>query len=144
MLYPPTGTGRDRIVRYPSPNQGLRAVDSLDRLHNGRGETRYRGLVGKLSRCAAGLGMAVAVVVLCAPAGAAAIPIPTVSLRVSRAHVLGGRPVRLAGEVTGVPAGSVVRLYESPFPYPVAKLVKTTFASDSGKRNFQPIPISWS
>jgi hypothetical protein len=136
----PHGDGPRSQRPIPVTQPRIAAVDSLDRLHNGHSERRYRGGVGKLSRCAAGLGTVVAVVVLCVPAAAAAAPIPTVSLRVPRAQVLGGRPVRLAGEVTGVPVGSLVRLYESPFPYPVAKLVKTTLTNADGAFYFTVFP----
>jgi hypothetical protein len=54
--------------------------------------------------------------------------------------VLAGHSVLLSGEATGVPAGSVVRLYESPFPYPVAQLVATTVASADGSFSFTVFP----
>jgi hypothetical protein len=54
--------------------------------------------------------------------------------------VLSGHPVLLSGEVTGVPAGSAVRLSESPYPYPVAKPVETTVASADGSFSFTVFP----
>jgi hypothetical protein len=82
----------------------------------------------------------VAAAFLFAATGAAATPVPAISLHVSPASVLGGRPVRLSGSATGVPAGSVVGLYQSPYPYPVAKLVDTAVASADGAFSFRVFP----
>jgi hypothetical protein len=73
------------------------------------------------------------------PVGAAG-PGPAVSLDVSPARVLGGHPVALSGQMTGAPAGSVVRLYASPYPYPVATLVATTVAGPDGSFSFTVLP----
>jgi hypothetical protein len=75
-----------------------------------------------------------------APAAAAVAPGPAVSLGASPARVLGGHPVLLSGAVTGVPAGSVVRLFASPYPYPVATPVATTVASSDGSFSFTVVP----
>jgi hypothetical protein len=55
-------------------------------------------------------------------------------------RVRSGHSVLLSGEVTGVPAGSLVRLYESPYPYPTAKLVESTVASADGSFSFTVLP----
>jgi hypothetical protein len=48
--------------------------------------------------------------------------------------------VKLSGQARGVAAGSVVRLYKSPYPYPVAKLIRTTVTSASGSYSFTVFP----
>jgi hypothetical protein len=53
---------------------------------------------------------------------------------------MSGQPVTVSGTVNGVPAGSVVRLYTSPYPYPVAQLLKTTPSGADGSFSFTVHP----
>jgi hypothetical protein len=73
----------------------------------------------------------------CATAGAAA---PAVSLNAAPAQVTGGQAATLSGKLTGAPAGSVVRLYASPYPYPVASLTATTASGADGSFSFTVRP----
>jgi hypothetical protein len=55
-------------------------------------------------------------------------------------QVLSGQPVVVSGRVAGAAVGSVIRLYESPSPYPVAKLGQTTVAGVGGSFSFTVVP----
>ena len=49
----------------------------------------------------------------------------TVTLRASQQQTRGGQRVTLSGQASGAPAGTVVKLYASRYPYPVASLAAT-------------------
>jgi hypothetical protein len=65
---------------------------------------------------------------------------PSISVQVSSPQVMGGKPVRVSGQVTGAPVGSLVRLYASPYPYPVASLVSTAPVTPGGSYSFTVSP----
>src|ERR1700693_6178504 len=65
---------------------------------------------------------------------------PAISVSATPSSVSGGQRVRLAGSAPGVPAGSVVDLYESPYPYPAARLVATTATNSDGSFAFTVFP----
>ncbi len=65
---------------------------------------------------------------------------PTLSLHASATQVVGGRPVTLSGTVTGAPPGGLVGLYESPYPFTAATLVKTTRTGAGGAFSFTVFP----
>jgi len=65
---------------------------------------------------------------------------PAVSLHASTAKVQSGSPVTLSGTVTSAPAGAVVRLYASAYPYPVASLLRTTTSGADGSFSFTAHP----
>ncbi len=71
---------------------------------------------------------------------AAASPAPAVSLSAAPAQVVGGQAATLSGKLTTAPAGSVVRLYASPYPYPVAGLIATTASGAGGSFSFTVRP----
>jgi hypothetical protein len=60
---------------------------------------------------------AVLTMALLSPVAARAAAGPTVSLRVSRAHIHSGQIVAVSGVLSGAPAGTTVDVYESPYPY---------------------------
>ncbi len=66
--------------------------------------------------------------------------VPSVSLNASAPTVSSGRPVTLSGVVSGPLAGTVVRLYASPYPYPVAKLLQSTVTAANGSYSFTVHP----
>jgi hypothetical protein len=63
-----------------------------------------------------------------------------ITLSVSRAKIATGQPVTLSGRVTGVAPGAQVRLYRSPYPYPVAKPLRTTAIGANGAYTFRVLP----
>jgi hypothetical protein len=65
---------------------------------------------------------------------------PSITVHASPGVILSGTFVTLSGEVGGAPAGSAVQLYKSPYPYPVAKLVRTTVTGASGSYSFTVFP----
>jgi hypothetical protein len=67
-------------------------------------------------------------------------PTPTVTLLAPRRAFTSGHLVVLTGRVSDVPPGSVVWLYKSPFPYPVAKLVRRTAPAADGSFSFRVFP----
>ena len=54
----------------------------------------------------------------------------------SRARINIGQPVMLSGLAAGVPAGTHVRLYKSPYPYPPATLLYVTIEAKRLPRGF--------
>jgi hypothetical protein len=92
---------------------------------------------------AGGVGAAL-VAALCAWPGAASAAAPpaspSVTLRASPARVISAHKVVLSGTATGVPPGSVVRLYTSPFPYPAAVLIRTAVTGADGSFSFTVFP----
>jgi hypothetical protein len=67
-------------------------------------------------------------------------PAPAISLRASPSTLSGGRHVTLSGRATGVAAGTVVRLYVSPYPYRPATLLRTTVTAADGSYGFTAYP----
>ncbi|HWF52158.1 MAG TPA: hypothetical protein VG294_16070 [Solirubrobacteraceae bacterium] len=88
----------------------------------------------------AGLAAAVIVAVLACAASAATAASATVTLTAAPSTVQSGRPVTLSGQVTPAAARSVVSLFASPYPYPVAKLLGTTTTAPSGSFSFRVVP----
>jgi hypothetical protein len=62
------------------------------------------------------------------------------SLTASRTQVQSGTPVTLSGLAAAATAGSVVSLYESAYPFPVAKLIGTTMTAATGSFSFRVRP----
>jgi hypothetical protein len=97
--------------------------------------------MGKGVACGLGAGLVAA---LCAGPGAAAAAAPSasaaVTLQASPARVISGHKVLLAGRVTGAPAGSPLRLYKSPYPYPKAALIRSTVSGADGSFSFTVFP----
>ncbi len=62
------------------------------------------------------------------------------SLRATPRTVSSGKAVTLSGVVSATPPGSVVRLYASPYPYPVAKLLHSTVTAADGSYAFTVHP----
>ena len=111
---------------------------------------RWRRFVG-------GIGVALAVLAACVPGamgassrrrgrapntGEAAAPVPAVgvSLRAPSAVSVSDHRVVLVGQSTGVPAGSVVKLYGSAYPYSASALVQTAELGDDGSFSFAVFP----
>jgi hypothetical protein len=65
---------------------------------------------------------------------------PTVSLTASPGVVRLGHRVTLAGVAPATPPGTTVELYESPYPYPVAKPVASTRIATYGSFSFRVRP----
>jgi hypothetical protein len=73
-------------------------------------------------------------------ASAAGAPATGVLALTAPAQVAGGQGATLSGKLTGAPAGSAVRLYASPYPYPVASLIATTASGADGSFSFTVHP----
>lgn len=71
---------------------------------------------------------------------AVAVPALAVSLHASPALSVSDHRVVLSGQATGEPAGSVVELYRSAYPYSAAVLVQTTVPRDDGSFTFVVFP----
>ena len=65
---------------------------------------------------------------------------PAISVRATPSSVSSEQHVRLAGGAPGAPAGSVVDLYKSPYPYPAARLVAATATNPDGSFAFRVFP----
>jgi hypothetical protein len=103
--------------------------------------------VGKRVTVALGAAAAVSLPGWVAAPGAAAditpsTPPATPALTVSAVptHVDSGQHATLKGAVTEVPAGTEVRLYSSPYPYPVAGLAASTTTTADGSYSFTVSP----
>jgi hypothetical protein len=83
---------------------------------------------------------AVIVPALAGAAPAAASASPAISLTASPSQARSGQRVALSGTVTPAGAGSMVSLYASPYPYPVAKLMSTTVTAPDGSFSFTVFP----
>ncbi len=97
----------------------MRPVESLGWFSVGR----LIGLVGAVS--------------LVGAAPAAAAPVAVISLHSSRGAALAGRVITLSGAVTGAPAGSAVRLYQSRYPYPAPRLIAAAVTTAAGRFSFK-------
>ena len=73
-------------------------------------------------------------------AGRASSSAPEISLVATPSTIVGGHPVTLSGRVENVPAGSVVRLYKSPYPYRSTALVRTATPAADGSFSFTVFP----
>ena len=99
------------------------------------------GARGVIARIAAGVPMAIAAALLTAGAPAAASVSPvSITVRASATQIASGSRVTLSGAVSGLPAGSTVRLYDSPYPFPVAKLAAITTTGPTGSYGFVVSP----
>jgi hypothetical protein len=67
-------------------------------------------------------------------------PSVAVSLHATPASSVSGHRVVLSGQATGVPAGGVVRLYRSAYPYRRAVLIQTTVPREDGSFSFAVFP----
>jgi hypothetical protein len=65
---------------------------------------------------------------------------PTVTVRAVPAQLSSGQHGTLKGAATGVPAGTEVRLYVSPYPFPVASLAASTTTAPDGSYSFAVTP----
>jgi hypothetical protein len=65
---------------------------------------------------------------------------PTIAVQASPAAIVGGHRVKLSGQVTGALPGSTVDLYASPYPYPTAKLLRTSVTGATGSFSFVVTP----
>ncbi len=66
--------------------------------------------------------------------------VPGVTLHASPSQALGGHKVLLSGRLLSAPAGSELRLYQSPYPYRVPRLARTTVTSADGSFSFTVFP----
>ncbi|MDQ6775659.1 MAG: hypothetical protein M3071_05425 [Actinomycetota bacterium] len=80
------------------------------------------------------------VVALAATAPVAGAASPTISLTASPSVVRSRGSVTLSGQVMPAAAGSVVSLFASPYPYPVAKLLGTATTAPDGSFSFTVSP----
>ncbi len=78
------------------------------------------------------------------PSGPVSVPptptAPSIALVASRGRIDDGQAVTLSGRVAGVPAGTQVRLFRSPYPYPRATPLMSTVAGADGSYSFRIIP----
>jgi hypothetical protein len=65
---------------------------------------------------------------------------PTIIVRAAPAQLTSGQRATLKGTATGVPAGTEVRLYASPYPFPVASLAASTTTASDGSYSFSVAP----
>jgi beta-lactamase family protein len=96
--------------------------------------------VRALGKCVGGAGAGLLALFAVVLPAAAATPAPGITLHSSRAQIVGAHNVTLSGVVTNAPAGALVRLYKSPFPYPVAALVRTAAPAADGSFSFSVHP----
>ncbi len=67
-------------------------------------------------------------------------PPPSITLRASRAHIRSPHRVVLSGRATGVPAGTVIRLFKRPYPFIAGKLAAQTQTTATGTFRFTVSP----
>ncbi len=65
---------------------------------------------------------------------------PTITLVQSRRQITSGHSLRLSGQATGVPAGTQVRLSQSPYPFRSARLVQATVTAADSTFSFSVFP----
>src|SRR5437660_730152 len=63
---------------------------------------------------------------------------PVITVHAPKTKFTGGRWLKLTGRVTNAPAGSVVSLTASPFPYRTPKVLKTRAPAADGTFTFSP------
>lgn len=75
-------------------------------------------------------------------AAAATTPSPpaAITLHAAPDQLTSGHSAELKGTATGSPAGTVVQLFASPYPYPVAKLAASTTTAADGSYAFSVSP----
>jgi hypothetical protein len=88
----------------------------------------------------AGVLAAVVAMALAGAAATAGATSPTISLTASARRVQSGQPITLSGQVTPAAAGSVVSLFDSTYPYPVATLLGTATTASDGSFAFTVRP----
>jgi hypothetical protein len=74
------------------------------------------------------------------PTGPSGGQSPAISLDRSRVEIMSGQRVTLSGKVTGTSSASTVRLYRSPYPFPIAGLVASTTSGADGSFHFTLSP----
>jgi hypothetical protein len=67
-------------------------------------------------------------------------PAPAITLRAVPAQLTAGHQATLKGTASGVPAATEVRLYVSPYPFPVARLAASTTTAADGSYSFPVSP----
>ncbi|MGI8863608.1 MAG: hypothetical protein ACR2JH_04285 [Solirubrobacteraceae bacterium] len=65
---------------------------------------------------------------------------PAITVSAAPAQIASGHPGTLKGTVTGAPPGTEVRLYASPYPFPVASLAASTTTAPDGSYSFTVSP----
>src|SRR5438270_4284755 len=65
---------------------------------------------------------------------------PSITLGAQPSSLAAAGPATLTGEVPSAPPGTVVDLYQSPYPYTVVRLVATTTAAADGSFSFSVRP----
>jgi hypothetical protein len=81
---------------------------------------------------------------LCGAAPAAAdsqpVPSPALTVALSASQIDSGGHVTVSGTVTGVPPGTTVRLFTSPYPFPIPDRFTTTTTAADGSYSFTVSP----
>src|ERR1039458_4827990 len=90
-----------------------------------------------LSRTAL-LAVLAAIALTLAPASVQATP--SISLQTGSTQVTSSTQLVLSGQVSGAPAGALVDLYKSPYPYRSMALVRTASPSAGGTFSFVVAP----
>jgi hypothetical protein len=75
-----------------------------------------------------------------AAAASASTTGPVITLKASRGRIVAGQAVTLTGRVIGVAPGAQLRLYTSPYPFPVATPRATTAVGADGSYSFRVSP----
>jgi hypothetical protein len=79
-------------------------------------------------------------IALTAAAPASGHAAPSISLHTRSTQVTSGTRIVLSGQVSGAPAGGVVNLYKSPYPYRSRALVRTATTTAGGAFSFAVVP----
>jgi hypothetical protein len=80
------------------------------------------------------------VAVLASASATASASSPTLSLSASPNPAPSGQPVTLSGQVTAAAPGSMVLLYEIPYPFSLTELLSTTSIASDGSFSFVVFP----
>jgi hypothetical protein len=75
-----------------------------------------------------------------AAAVAATVPAPTITVQASPSQIHGGDRATISGTVTGMPEGTVVRLFTSPYPFPIPDRFTSTTTAADGSYSFAVAP----
>ena len=67
-------------------------------------------------------------------------PPPAVTLHASRTHIRSPYRVVLSGRATGVPAGTIIRLFKRPYPFIAGRLIAETRIGSTGAFTFTVSP----